>query len=501
MVPRGFMWGFSESGFQFEMGCSNAAIDKETDWYIWVTDPFNILNRVVSGDRPEDGPGYWDLYKQDHQLITELGANTMRIGIEWSRVFPKPTYDIKVKTTIENGIVRDVEIPAESERELENRANKDSLNHYRDIIEDLKSRGFKVIVNLNHFTLPLWIHDPIRARASALREKPLGWIDTVTVVEFVKYAHLVGAKLADLVEFWSTFNEPFVVSDAGYCRYQAEFAFPPSFFSIDGFVRARLNLLMAHARAYDELKKVLGKNSQVGIIYAVGAVEPLDKDNDSDRIAAEKMNYFSNLWFFETLTKGELDRSMMGLQPEENIPELRDKMDWIGVNYYSRSVVKAMTIPELPVPWTVVGRYGFACEPSSFSLAGRPTSDFGWEIYPEGLRNILIMLNRYDRPMIVTENGVADKYDRLRPQFIFSHIAAIEDAIKKGCNVKGYLHWSYIDNFEWARGFSMKFGVITYDPQTKKRKPRPSYYIFRDIIQEGGLDEKMRNTAELLYTS
>ncbi len=500
MLRRDFMWGFSEAGFQFEMGYSDAAIDKGTDWYVWVTDPFNIMNRVVSGDRPEDGPGYWDLFKQDHQLIAELGANTMRIGVEWSRIFPKPTHEAKAKATIENGIVKDVEIPAEGERELERLANMDALNHYREMIRDMKDRGFRVIVNLNHFTLPIWVHDPLRARASALREGPLGWVETTNVVEFVKYAHFVGSKLADLVDMWSTFNEPYVVSDIGYGRYPSEYAFPPGFFSVEGVTKARLNLIMAHARGYDELKKVLGKNSQVGIIYATSAVEPYDKESEADKTAAEKMNYFSNLWFFETLSRGELDRSMLGLQPAERVPELRDKFDWIGVNYYSRLVVRASAIPGFPLPWTIVPGYGFACEPASFSLAGRPTSEFGWEIYPEGLRNVLLMLQRYGRPMIVTENGTADKYDRIRPQFLFSHIAAVEDAVKGGADVRGYLHWSYIDNFEWARGFAMRFGIITYDPSTKKRRPRPSYYILRDIIQQNGLDEKMRDTAELLYT-
>jgi len=500
MMPHGFMWGFSEAGFQFEMGASLEAVDKGTDWYVWVSDPFNIVNQVVSGDRPEEGPGYWDLYKADHRLIVDMGANTMRIGIEWSRIFPKPTRGVKAYATIEDGLVRDVEIPAESERALESLADQSALNHYRDMIKDLKDLGFKVIVNLNHFTQPIWAHDPIKARASALREGPLGWVDINNVVEFVKYVHIVGQKLADLADAWSTFNEPFVVSDIGYGRYPSQFAFPPGFFSVEGLGKARLNLINAHARGYDELKRVLGKNSLVGVIYATSAVEPLNPDREEDRSAAVKMNYFANLWYFETLIRGELDRSMLGHQTPENVAEFRDRLDWIGVNYYSRLVVRAAAMPDLPQPWTVVPGYGFACEPASTSLSGRPTSDFGWEIYPEGLRDVLLMLKGYGKPMIVTENGVADRHDRLRPQFLFSHIAAVEDAVKGGADVRGYLHWSYIDNFEWARGFSMKFGVIAYDPLTKKRRPRPSYYVYRDIIQANGLDQKMRDTAEILYS-
>ena len=319
------------------------------------------------------------------------------------------------------------------------------------------------------------------------------------MIEFVKYAHLIGSKIADIVDMWSTFTEPHAVSDIGYGRYPSEHAFPPGFFSIDGMFRARLNLITARAHAYDELKRVIGRNTQIGIIYAAFAVEPHDGESDADRAAAEKMNYLSNLWFFETLSRGELDRSMLGLQPAEKVPELRDRFDWIGVNYYSRLVVGAPKIPGQPIPWTVVPGYGFACKPDTFSLSRRPVSDSGWEVYPEGLRNVLPMLQRYGRPMIVTENGVADRYDRIRPKFIFSHTAAIEDAAKTGADVRGYLHWSYIDNFEWARGFSMRFGVISYDPVTKKRRPRPSYYILRDIVQANGLDQRMRDTAELLY--
>ncbi|MDT7878319.1 MAG: beta-galactosidase BgaS [Candidatus Caldarchaeales archaeon] len=500
MFRRDFMWGFSEAGFQFEMGYSPEAVDKNTDWYVWVTDPLNILNRVVSGDRPEDGPGYWDLYKTDHDLIQRMGANTMRIGVEWSRIFPKPTREVEAHVTVEDGVIKSVEIPQTAAEQLEKLANKSAVMHYRDMLKDLRDRGFKVILNLNHFTQPIWVHDPIRARASALREGPTGWADPSSVVEFVKYAHYAATAFSDLVDMWSTFNEPFVVTDIGYGRYSSEYAFPPGFFSIEALMRARLNLICAHARGYDELKKVLGKNSTVGVIYATSAVEPLNKDDPEDKRAAELLNHFSNLWFFETLTKGELDRSMMGLQTPEKVPELKDKIDWIGVNYYSRIVARKPRIPGSPMMWDVVPGYGFACAPESFSAVGRPTSEFGWEIYPEGLRNVLNMLSRYGKPMIVTENGTADRLDRLRSQFLFSHIAAIEDAVKAGADVRGYLHWSFIDNFEWARGFSMRFGVITYDPATKKRRARPSYYIFRDIIQVNGLDQNMRETAELLYT-
>ncbi|RLE98533.1 MAG: glycoside hydrolase family 1 protein, partial [Thermoprotei archaeon] len=191
------------------------------------------------------------------------------------------------------------------------------------------------------------------------------------------------------------------------------------------------------------------------------------------------------------ITEGRL--SVLGIG-EERREDLRDRVDWIGVNYYSRLVVRAS---ERAPGFEGVSGYGFACKPSSKSLANRPTSEVGWEIYPEGMRSAINMCKRYGRPMMVTENGVADAADRLRHWYIVSHLHQLLKAIKvDGADVRGYLHWSLIDNLEWASGFKPKFGLIYVDLKTKERCPRPSAYVYRDIVSQNALPEYLLEYAK-----
>lgn len=160
--PQNFLWGVSSSGFQFEMGDSTGkSVDVNTDWYVWVHDAENIRRGLVSGDFPENGVDYWNLYAKDHEVARKLGLNAYRIGIEWSRIFPKSTatVDVEVKKALDGNISK-IDIDPKALEELENLANKEALNHYKAIIADLRAKGFKVFVCLNHFTLPLWLHNP-----------------------------------------------------------------------------------------------------------------------------------------------------------------------------------------------------------------------------------------------------------------------------------------------------------------------------------------------------
>ena len=160
--PRSFVFGFSEAGFQFEMGLPGSE-DPNTDWWVWVHDQENIAAGIVSGDLPENGPGYWNLYSQDHNLADRLGMDGARIGIEWSRVFPKPTFDVGVSAEVDSeGNIVYVEVGEKALEELDRLANRDAVNHYREMLRDWRDRGKLLIVNLYHWPLPLWIHDPIR---------------------------------------------------------------------------------------------------------------------------------------------------------------------------------------------------------------------------------------------------------------------------------------------------------------------------------------------------
>ena len=148
-------------------------------------------------------------------------------------------------------------------------------------------------------------------------------------------------------------------------------------------------------------------------------------------------------------------------------------------------------VEEFPF-FDVAGGYGFACDPRSTSKDGRPTSDFGWEVYPEGLREALELVSRYGLPLLITENGIADSRDALRPKFLAQHVAVLEEAFEEGVPVNGYMHWALTDNYEWAQGFRMRFGLIEVDLKTKRRIRRKSAYVYREIVKEGGVSERLK---------
>ena len=498
---REFLWGVSISGFQFEMGDPEGlSVDPNSDWFVWVHDEANVSSGVVSGDLPEDGPNYWFLFAEDHRLAQDMGMNAFRIGIEWSRLFPKPTRGVRVDYELDSrGLIAHVDIGEEHLLELDRLANKSAIRRYREIVRDLRDRGFKVIVNLNHFTLPIWIHDPIKARDTRLKRGPLGWLDRESVVEFAKYAAYVAWKLGDLVDVWSVFNEPNIVAIKGYL---VPSGFPPGVADHNAYIRANVNMAVAHARAFDAIKKFdrVRADSEspsaavVGLIHNITPAYPLDPGNARDVVAARNFSYVYNEWFLNAVVNGELDEDLDGeTGPQSRVHHLRGKVDWIGVNYYTRCVLRAAESkrpPSLLASFEIVEGYGRLCEPRSRSRAGLPTSDFGWEVYPKGLYDSIEICLKYGKPILVTENGVADEGDVLRPSFIVEHVRVLEE-VRKAFNVAGYLHWSLIDNYEWAHGFRMKFGLFGVDFRSKKRIPRRSAFVFKEIAENNGVTESL----------
>lgn len=478
MFAKDFLWGTSTAGFQFEMGDpTRKSLDPNTDWFKWVHDAENIRKRVVSGDFPEDGINYWELYNSDHDLAKGLGMNAFRLGIEWSRIFPASTtgFDVDVEIASDGGVAR-VDLDLSDLQKLESLANVEALKHYELIIDDLREKGLKVIVCLNHFTLPLWIHDPIAARDSRLRKGPRGWYDRATVVEFAKYAAFLAWKLGDRVDMWATINEPMVVAEIGYLLGVE--GFPPGIrYDLSAFKRVAKNLATAHSRAFDMIKKFDTHRSDadsphpawVGIIHNVFPVAPKETSNEKDVKAAQLLDRMHNTFIVEAVTSGWLEADFNGIRDDVR-KYLGDRLDWLGVNYYTRIVVRgqssllARIFAGLPVMPELVPGYGYACKRNDKSLDGRPTSDFGQEFYPEGIGEILVNMSKYGRPMYVTENGTADDRDELRPRYLLELLKIMETVIEeKRLDVRAYLHWALTDNYEWAEGFRMHFGLFKVD--------------------------------------
>lgn len=508
MFPRDFLWGVSEAGFQFEMGDPNGRnIDPNTDWFKWVHDPKNISNKVVSGDFPENGVNYWDLYNFDHDLARGMGMNAYRLGVEWSRIFPKSTLSVEVgvEAAADGGISK-VNIDSGDLEKLEALANIDALKHYSKIIDDLKNKNFKVIVCLNHFTLPLWIHDPIIVRDSKLKQGPRGWYDRSTIVEFVKYAAFMAWKLGDSVDMWATFNEPNVVAMSYLTNLGG---FPPGvqmnvMNAFKAFTRVSLNMSIAHARAFEVIKKFDNQRADadssepasVGVIQNVIPVMPYDPSREADIKASRFIENMHSKLFIEAVASGWFDANLNGVKDGGEVKTyLGNKLDWLGLNYYTRMVSSGkksflarvfMGIQAIP---SIMEGYGFACKANDFSKDNRPTSDYGWELYPEGLERVLVEMSKYGKPIYVTENGIADSEDRLRPRYIVEHLKVLENLVEeKRVDVRGYFHWALTDNYEWAKGFSMRFGLYSVELKTKKRLLRGSVEILKKIIKNGTVD-------------
>ena len=492
--PEKFLWGVSSCGFQFEMGdASKTGLDENTDWYAWVHEERNIRKGVVSGDFPEDGPNYWALYRKDHEIASGLGLNSNRIGIEWSRIFPKTTKDVNVDVQkADDGRIASIAADPSIVEKLDKLADANAVRHYREIISDLRQRNMKPFACLNHFTLPLWIHSPAADKNKA-KGGPRGWYNEETIVEFWKFAAYAAWKLGDLVDSWATINEPLVLAE-GYIF--PENGFPPATRDVGAFKKVLCNMVVAHARAYDGIKQFDSakadpdspSSAEVGLIQNITPLQPFRPEKD---VAASNFaSHVHNTIFLDAITNGWLDENLNGVKDEgETKKYLADRVDWIGVNYYSRSVVKNGSVilarlAGLPYMPDFVKGYGNDCQPNSLSTDGRPTSDFGWEVYPEGLTGALKLASKYGKPMYVTENGIADAEDKLRSQYLTGHLRELHRAVcEDKLDVRGYFHWSMIDNYEWADGFGKRFGLYGVDFQTKARTPRASARLFKQIIE------------------
>lgn len=496
--PEDFLWGVSESGFQFEMGDSaGKSLDANTDWFAWVHDAKNVRNGVVSGDLPENGVDYWSFYRQDHRLAQRLGLNAYRLGTEWSRLFPESTEAIEVGIEkASDGCISKIEVDAKALEKLEKTVNKEALNHYRAILEDLRVKGFKVFLCLNHFTLPLWVHNPLLVHDTKLKKGPKGWLDETTIIEFTKYAAFMAWCLGDVVDNWATINEPMAVAEAGYIFPQS--GFPPMVNNFRAFIKAASNMAVAHARAYNAIKALdtvkaeedSQSSANVGLIHNVIPAEPFHETAELDVKAAQFMDNLHNQFFPKAVTDGWLDKNLNGVKEKEEVNEnLKQCADWFGVNYYTRFVVEGrknflarifLRITAVP---DITPNYGVACQPKGMSGDERPASDIGWEIYPEGLLEALKAMATYGKPIYVTENGIADANDELRPYFIEDHLTVLENAINHDkIDVRGYFHWALTDNYEWAKGFKMKFGLFAVDLKTKRRTMRKSAKTYAKIV-------------------
>lgn len=374
---------------------------------------------------------HYELYKQDFQMLADLHQNSHRLSLEWSRIEPE-----------------------------EGKFDSAAIAHYRDVLETLRAHNIEPCLTIHHFTNPLWL-----ARKGA-------WENPAVVNYFERFVRLVAREYGDIVRYWVTINEPMVYVLMGYILS----AWPPAKKDYSLGFACAANFMRAHAAAYRALHETARVEPMVGIAHNIRIFDPANPDSLLDRKIAALQDYVFNETILLALTEGRL-RLPLGM---DAIPGARNSLDFIGLNYYSRDLVAF----DIKKPGTLFGR-NFAPPDAELSL-------FGWEIYPEGLYRLAMRLAQYGKPILITENGLPDETDEQRPRMLLDHLAALNRAIKEGADVRGYYHWSFIDNFEWAEGYRTPFGLVAVDFHTQQRSVKESGRLYAEICRTGRITPEMR---------
>jgi beta-glucosidase len=320
--------------------------------------------------------------------------------------------------------------------------NDEALEHYAAVIAALRRRDIEPIVTLHHFTNPAWF-----ARRG-------GWTRADSVESFARCVDVVAARLAGQVKYWLTINEPTVYVKHAYVSCD----WPPcgqrSWWKA---ARSLRNLCRAHGAAYRVLHRHRS-DAMVGFAHSAPHVVPCDPQSVADRIAARARDFVLNDLVFQ----------LLGRKP-------REVLDFIGINYYARQVVSGRTDGGYTLP--------FGCEcTADHHGAPRVFTPLGWEFFAAGLGSVLRKFSRYGVPLIITENGIATTDEALRARFLAEHLDRLTEAVHAGIDIRGYLYWTLMDNYEWTAGRDARFGLAAVDFGTQRREPRPAAKILRDYI-------------------
>lgn len=474
--PEAFRWGTAIAGFQVDMGCptlpAEQCEDRASDWYAFITDPsFKDGGSYLSEDPPSAGPGHWELYEEDFRLAKEeLHNDSLRLSIEWSRIFPSSTVGV------------------EGFDALKAIANAEAVAHYHAEFAALKAQGLTPLVTLNHYTLPLWIHDPVACHQDLATCPKKGWVDRAsTVQEIAKYAGFVAKEFGGEVDLWATLNEPMAVVLPGYLFPSAERSNPPAVrFKSEAARTVMMAMIEAHARMYDAVHAndtvdadADGKAAEVGLVYAVVPVKGKDPANKLDQIAAKNVFYLFNTVFLNGVIKGDVDEQLNRKIVHRD--DLAGRMDYLGINYYTRATVQGTETASLPdlSPLT------------NFN----PLDVSPWENYPRGLYEVALLAKEYGVPSLITENGSFDGDKETGAlDFLVPHLIWLQRAIRDGADVRGYFYWTLIDNYEWNHGMSIRMGMYAVDKNdpTKARKRRPHAEAYGRIVKEKRIPDDLQ---------
>ncbi|MEM0139755.1 MAG: family 1 glycosylhydrolase [Ferroplasma sp.] len=472
--PDNFLFGTAISAFQTEMGHSHESISPYSDWYEWVHNSEIIKKTYVSGDFPDDGPDFWDNYKSFIDKAAYMENNAIRLGIDWARIFKKSTEAVNVDVKRnEKGDIFNINFTGKSMEQLEMLADKEAIKHYADILMYAKSKNLKIILTIYHWPLPLWLHDPVAMNSSPESTEKSGWMNKKSVIEFGKYVYYIFNKLHEYVDIWHTINEANIIAINGYLYGNLE-GFPPGLSDYSMAKTVLRNLAYAHNVAYKIIKNI-DPGSTVGINIAAPFFYP-EYNTPKNNFISNYVHYLFIEMFLDSALYGNFDNSFSGIADESRPYEFAGT-DYIGVDYYNRISVRYVDNDNVDIRY----RYAF--------LPCKNCSDNYWDIYPEGLRMVLIKLfNKYHKSLMVMENGVADADGKFRNNFIKNHLVELHKAIKEDfLPVTGYFYWSLMDNYEWAAGYKYKFGLYSYS--NGQYEPTSSVELYKQVCHEHGIED------------
>jgi beta-glucosidase len=431
LFPAEFVWGAATASYQIE-GAANEDGRGESIWDRFSATP----GKVRTGDTGLVACDFYHRYREDIALMRELGLDAFRFSIAWPRIIP----------------------------EGRGRVNPPGLDFYDRLVDELLANDIEPFATLYHWDLP-----------QALEDRG-GWASRETVDAFGEYAQVVAERLGDRVSRWITHNEPQVSSWAGY----GSGSHAPGRHSKSDATAAAHHLLLSHGRAVEIIRAAASK-AAVGITLNLYSVQA-DGDDESAVEVARRIDGGDNRWFLDPIFRGEYPADVLELLgdaappvEEGDLAAISTPLDFLGVNNYSRLVI------------------GGGGKPLRNSNA--VYTDMDWEVYPEGLYEVLVRLrDEYSVPTIyVTENGAAfgdirghdgEVLDPERQDYLDGYIRAVGRAVQAGVPVSGYFVWSFLDNFEWAHGYSKRFGIVYVDYPTLERVPKGSFHWYGDLIRQ-----------------
>lgn len=392
---------------------------------------------IRSGDQAGLACDWWRNAERDFDLAQEMGLNALRLSLEWSRIEPRA-----------------------------GEWDDTAISRYREMLTGLRERGIEPMVTLHHFTHPLWF------------EQRGAFLSRDAVERFTRYvAHVVSA-LGDLCDFWCTINEPNVYSAFGYELGD----FPPGRRGdLWGALRSQMTMALAHAAAYREIHR-LQPAARVGWAHHYNVFTPAHPSSPFDRLVAGLQDAVFNDFFPRAVRTGTAVFPLSLAARDLNA--VRGTCDFVGINVYYRDLVRfdMRSASQL---------FGKRFPARGAIRSDQPVGEELSEVFPQGIAQVARRAAEFGVPVYVTENGVADREDRVRPWLIVQAAKAMHGTIADGVDLRGYYHWSLVDDFEWAQGWKLRFGLYALDVASQQRVKRPSARLYGAIARANALSEEM----------